>query len=628
MSSRGPGLDEAAANVRASLDLLIGCVDRLVEQHEASLAVSPATAPNIDDGWVAKESSNGMPDGINPRFSLPRRNTLGSSSVSCLWPNWQEQWVNVRAAAEDGECGLPPSPRPSLARSSVLHSRNLVGQMRSTTEQNLDQTEYQGLDRVLARFVLNPGSRRRLIWDIIGTLVIFYDLITIPLQVFGPKPTTFMQAMAFFSATFWSMDIPLSFLSGFNIGSRLEMRPSQTAIHYISSWLLFDVAVVSIDWFVLINNFVSQGLEVPNASYMRLGKAGRMLRIMRLLRLFKVSGMLSDIVNHVRSEAFQIALGIFSLIVLIFIANHALACGWWLVGSLETGLPDSWIIKFQMQNRSLSYQYTTSLHWSLTQFTPASMEIHPTNAVERAYTVCTLLLAMITFSSFVSSLTNAMTQLRKLNSDRYAQLVAARRYLRENNVSLPISLRILCWIQSNITKFKGRTHLEDMVCLETLLRHFRVKLEQAVHAPVLTKHPFFFQLDMTYPLCLPRLYACLREGSLAYGMELFNKGYAASKMYFITSGELVYQGMLDDVHDCLSQPKNTTSFRKLMNSMNLKDCAPPAASRLQWNCSKSSVMGDAEVEGVTVVKRGAWLCEAALWVKYVHGGAAVSQDPA
>ena len=40
------------------------------------------------------------------------------------------------------------------------------------------------------------------------------------------------------------------------------------------------------------------------------------------------------------------------------------------------------------ESKNLWYKYSTALHWSLTQFTPASMEVMPQNEYERFFTVC------------------------------------------------------------------------------------------------------------------------------------------------------------------------------------------------------------------------------------------------
>merc|ERR1712072_764529 len=96
----------------------------------------------------------------------------------------------------------------------------------------------------------------------------------------------------------------------------------------------------------------------------------------------------------------------------------------------------------ELQDAHFSYLYTTALHWSMTQFTPAGMEVHAHNQKERVYSIFVLLFAMITFSSFVSSITSSMTHLRKLKSEPAKQETILRRYFAENKISAELGQRI------------------------------------------------------------------------------------------------------------------------------------------------------------------------------------------
>ena len=60
------------------------------------------------------------------------------------------------------------------------------------------------------------------------------------------------------------------------------------------------------------------------------------------------------------------------------------ACLWYGIGSwtlVEMG--DSWIGRSSMEQAGFADLYAASMHWTLTQFTPATNDIAPNNAVER-----------------------------------------------------------------------------------------------------------------------------------------------------------------------------------------------------------------------------------------------------
>merc|ERR1712110_795830 len=98
----------------------------------------------------------------------------------------------------------------------------------------------------------------------------------------------------------------------------------------------------------------------------------------------------------------------------------------------------AWVQMHFEDEDGVAYRYATSLHWSVTQFTPASMEVSATNLSERIYSVVTILCAMVVFSTFISSITEAMTHLRKVNSRRDEEYAVLRAYFTENKVSMEL----------------------------------------------------------------------------------------------------------------------------------------------------------------------------------------------
>lgn len=351
------------------------------------------------------------------------------------------------------------------------------------------------LHKFWQRLVARPSSKRRLLWDFMGMLLIGYDVIVIPLSAFEPPPNLFTQMMAWVCTLYWTVDIPCTLVVGYHTKGVLEMRPLRIASHYAHTWLFFDVGVVCVDWMCAVaENSLGSTMENNRVGYLRFGRFGRFLRCLRLLRLLKLHGMLVDIFERIHSEVTRIMFGIVNIVIFIVLINHVLACGWYWVGtnSFESGHP-SWVAAAEMTGRTIAYNYTTSVHWSLTQFTPASMEVVPKNAFERSYTVCTLLFAMCIFSSFVSSITNAMTRLRNLNGDSLEKATVLRKYLKENRIPAEVCNRVFSWLQYTEDTSKNRIHEPQVAIFPTLPAILQTELHHAIYKPLLDKHPWFYR---------------------------------------------------------------------------------------------------------------------------------------
>lgn len=431
---------------------------------------------------------------------------------------------------------------------------------------------------ICSQMIARPSSMRRLLWDVIGMGLIGYDLITIPMQAFDVPPNFVFTMMAWLTLLFWTADIPMTFFVGFHKEGVVEMRAVKIAKHYFKTWFFFDLTVVGSDWWVTLSGYLSTGDDDSskgggNVGFLRLGKTARFLRVLRLLRLLKLHGMIADIFERIQSEFTRIMLGIVNLIIFIMLINHVIACLFYGIGVLDDSWEDTWVKANHLPDESLDYRYTTALHWSLTQFTPASMEVVPTNSLERSYTVCTLLFAMVTFSSFVSSITNAMTQLRNLDSGRILQYATLRRYLKENRVHAGLNNQIWGWLQHTQDTARHRLHEEAVSLLQLLPKSLQFELQQEIYKPILCQHPFFEKFFEYHPVNR-KMFACLLEVSVTVGQELFFAGEKATQMSLVINGISSYT-MGEDGYGTLESLK---------------------------------------------LKEGQWVCEPILWIEWKHCG--------
>merc|ERR1712048_607574 len=99
---------------------------------------------------------------------------------------------------------------------------------------------------------------------------------------------------------------------------------------------------------------------------------------------------------RIDKKVYHSMLDIIRLVLLLILFNHILACFWYVIGknpflcnhySGADICEGTWLTQPDMQNRSDLYHYLSALHWSVTQMTPASMELVPINAGERLVNV-------------------------------------------------------------------------------------------------------------------------------------------------------------------------------------------------------------------------------------------------
>lgn len=439
----------------------------------------------------------------------------------------------------------------------------------------------KGFWHCVSRLVSNPSSPKRIAYEMLGLLLIMYDLIWLPMQVFEPAEGNFFFVLGLVSSLYWTFDMPTSFLVGYAVQDKgiIEMRLRKIAWNYLRSWFLLDITIVTIDWTLNILDWTQGSVGASEGiSFFRIGKAVRFLRLLRLLRLLKAHGRFNELLEHVQSEFSVIVIGILKLIAFILLLNHLVACVWFWIGTWgNSENMNTWLGSSggDILTANLAYQYFTSLHWSLTQFTPASMEVTPKNEIERLFNVVVIMSAMVIFSTFISAITNAMNQLRNLNSERNEQASLLRRYMQQNNVSAPLKARVLQSIKA-LSQNRSRVHESDVAALRLLPLSLRHDLSQEVYAPHVGVHPFFYVCNACFSMQSRKIFStCLAEKSLSTSQELITSGENATHMYFVIGGILDY----------LADERG-------------------------------------ENEPAIALDTGAWLCEAALWVRWQHNGTA------
>jgi len=509
-----------------------------VDVKESCKLSDPAT-PSVghrasENDIVAKELDENPLQAWRSFVCYARGHVEVKSCWSEVVSNWQGR-PNVSESLELGKMINILVPRPQTEEGTEL---------RQTCLWNL-----------LAALIFHPNSRKRMAWDTIGVLILMHDLFMLPMSVFNEGTTglglsyeAFLKVFDLSSACFWTVDMVVSFFTGYftNEGC-IELRLGRVARHYLRSWFSLDLFIVCTDWVSIGFNNLGN-----TSTFLRLGKTvSRIMRILRLLRFMKLnSTTMRDLLAMINSEYVLTLVALAKILLLMVILNHYLACFWFY---LSFSLQDSyhtWTVEIfgNKELVSLEYAYFTSLHWSLTQFTPASSEVMPKNFVERGFNIVVIIFALVIFSSFVSGITQAMTHIRNINSARTAREGEIRAFLSSNKISPRLTSRIWRFVHQYNTALLGQRRLkqDDIALLKMLPVPLKEELWVEVCLPILVAHPFFreyFNFDSEASPAFCRV--AVKEESLQSGQMVFQDLQAVKEMVFVIEGTLEYHSELE-----------------------------------------------------------------------------------
>jgi len=459
--------------------------------------------------------------------------------------------------------------------SRVVRDRSSKGSARPKKKEGAWCDEMDTFNTPAPRPSQKHLTKYRMPWEVIGVAMISYDLATIPLLVFGPILEVLTLPMQCISAIYWTIDIVFYFMVLRNANA-CEKRPALAAFQqYLKTWLIPDVLIAGCDWALVVFDLQGGPETRGPMGYLKVGRWLRFLRFARLIRLAKLHFFFDKVIEQFYSEYLLTILRVSKLIIFILVSCHIIACVWYGIGQLGSDR-NTWIKENFHSDDSWTYRYSTSLHWALTQFTPASMEVTPTNSFERAFNVCVVVFAMVMFSSFISSITEAMTHLRKINVKRSEQYDVMRQYMADNEVSVPLAQRVWSYLEQRVKIRKNRKLWQDVELFSDLPNNMQVELHYEVYYSVIAAHPFFFIYNEANNAGFKAIcHKVAAEASVTTGQIIFNEGEVADKMYFVMQGVLDYFMVL------------------------------PETDTTEWKSS---------------VSQGEWACEASFWVQWYHIG--------
>jgi len=331
-------------------------------------------------------------------------------------------------------------------------------------------------------------------------------------------------------AAFWTLNIPMNFITSFYVDGLVEMRPAHIAARYVRRWFVPDLILVCIDWGISLQ----PGFGGPSSSPVR--TVLRLILFVRLLRIIGIYRHLNVVLFYVHLSSFQPLFRIAVKLASILLVNHWVACGWVLVGLSDaeggwTGL---------LEDDSGSSIYTMSLHWSLTQFTPAATDIQARSWGERVYSICVILLALVVFSSFVSSITTTMQGLHAQKTDREALEMELRSFCVDHQVSAELGTQMFNVLRTHLSQ-KQRTHEADLKFLELIPEHLKKQLREELHLPVLLHLPFVEHLRHVDDETVRSVaHTAMIQETYHKGEAIFKAGFRAQHLWFIITGTADY----------------------------------------------------------------------------------------
>lgn len=406
-------------------------------------------------------------------------------------------------------------------------------------------------------FIVNPDSRARICWDLMSLLMVSYDMIAIPMDVFAMSPSIFLDFMDWSTRLFWTVDIAWSCCTGVVLADGI-IEYSRHAIlrRYAKTWLIPDVIIVLSDW-------VSLAVSSGGIGLGRLARGVRMARAVRLLRLLRMQEVLANLQERIQSEAVGLVVQVGKLLLLLAVTCHYIACLWWAVGQVDSG--QTWMQNVSLED-DLGSKYLVSLMWATSQFSGASDEVQPISSLERCVAVLVGMLSVVLSMVLLGNLTSSLTQRYILDGNGARQMAILKSYLRQNGISKNLVKRLSRNAQHAVS---GDLTADGVQLLTVISEPLKIQMHFEMYSRLLVYHPFFYDmLNEGNGLMRRFCHQVMGMLLLASGDLVFSlwEEPTEPKMYIVESGTLDYSDEYGEVQevrqrDWLAEPVLWTTWK-------------------------------------------------------------------
>lgn len=478
--------------------------------------------------------------------------------------------------------------------------------------------------RCCHKCVIRPDSIGRVVFDLVTVVILMHDSIVLPfLLAWDPPLSTPIIAGQYFALAFWTTDIFLSFLTGYYHEGEVVMDPSKIAWHYSRGWFVLDTMVTLIDFVNIIIESLSDTAGKGHSRVIKLLKVSRMSRIMGIARILRLFPRLREFGTLSMSTTLNVVAQVLKILLGILWINHISCCIWYGIGRMEGDTGLTWLDdntgEMTYKESPMIYQYSTAMHFSMTQMTPGSMQVFPVNSAERIYNVILLIFGLLFGSTLVGQLSTNMIQYKMARQNQTRSIEVMRQFLRENDIRQELATRVQRQIFEKI-RVHTRLSTKDVGAIETLSDALRCELRVAAFSPHFLLHPLFMTwMDIdshvvkdlcTNPDALE--FMCLEPGSVLVAAH-----EKAVNAYLLLKGTCRYVGREEADDSELTSPCSGVSPRQMLRSLSIE------SNNSDWRIATASTdsITSTTTGGVQqIVNAGQWLCEVALWMDWTHKG--------
>lgn len=414
-----------------------------------------------------------------------------------------------------------------------------------------------GEELAVPPWIKHPNSRFSMTWDMMQIVLLMGVSWNVPIRTcFGTEVPLWSGAFWFdaFTDVYFIIDVGVNFRAAYyDEKGVLVSDAKQIAKQYLKGWFPIDFAsCLPVGYVQYI--FAEGG---SGGQQLRSLKALRLLRMGKMMRLAKITRMLQKYEQFAELKPF---LAVVTVIALVFLAAHLLACFWFLLGQEDqqvvsnSGVEVPGAVIYGWVNTKFVGDGTIDepagdLWWgaggaNATQNTKYVTSMYGIfNALENGFTdtekafaiFSELVVGSLIYGGLAATLTAGLTEKNAAEQEFNTKYKALRTWMTSREVNRSQQKKVLKYYAH---KFKDNTVFDEQELLEDLPPTMASHLMYTLYGKLVRNLPYFRDLDEAV---LVRLAGACRPMSASKNTEIIQEGQIGNEMYILVEGEVLVE---------------------------------------------------------------------------------------
>ncbi|KAM3133635.1 hypothetical protein pb186bvf_014322 [Paramecium bursaria] len=351
-------------------------------------------------------------------------------------------------------------------------------------------------------WLFQADGLNKLIWDSLCMILIFYEIIAIPMDL--SFNVTLGNNFELVVDSLFMLDILISFNTTFYDKGVVIHDRKKIALNYLSSWFILDI-LSSFPYDLVLNDVSANELasdaqtETQTSTQtqsstsknlasaielIRLFRFMRFIKIVRLLRLAKLKVIFDKFDELISSNLLlSTIISFIKLCCFVVFWSHWLGCIFHFIAQQEDPL-DNWLFHFELYDESWQVRYINSLYWGVTTMNTVGYgDLSPQTPLERLVGILFLIIATVVFSNTMNSIGSSLQGLEDQRQEIRKKLNQINLYMKQQQLDSKLQTKIKKYLQF-VWQQEAKYNLKAMT--DDLSYNLKFELQLHVNGKILS----------------------------------------------------------------------------------------------------------------------------------------------